>query len=83
MNEIEVNARLEQLIREITDKELTIAEMEKESLLSSNVGLSPLDLLNLFFAIEREFNIKIDRKEIIEHRLDKISDIKEIILKKC
>lgn len=48
MNEIEVNGRLEQLIREITDKELTIAEMEKESLLSSNVGLSPLDLLNLF-----------------------------------
>lgn len=83
MNEIEVNGRLERLIREITDKELTIAEMEKESLLSSNVGLSPLDLLNLFFAIEREFNIKIDRKEIIEHRLDKISDIKEIILKKC
>lgn len=82
MNEIEVNGRLEQLIREITDKELTIAEMEKESLLSSNVGLSPLDLLNLFFAIEREFNIKIDRKKIIEHRLDKISDIKEIILKK-
>lgn len=82
MNEIEVNGRLEQLIREITDKELTIAEMEKESLLSSNVGLFPLDLLNLFFAIEREFNIKIDRKEIIEHRLDKISDIKEIILKK-
>lgn len=82
MNEIEVNGRLEQLIREMTDKELTIAEMEKESLLSSNVGLSPLDLLNLFFAIEREFNIKIDRKEIIEHRLDKISDIKEIILKK-
>lgn len=82
MNEIEVNGRLEQLIREITDKELTIAEMEKESLLSSNVGLSPLDLLNLFFAIEREFSIKIDRKEIIEHRLDKISDIKEIILKK-
>lgn len=81
MNEIEVNGRLEQLIKEITDKELTIAEMEKESLLSSNVGLSPLDLLNLFFAIEREFNIKIDRKEIIEHRLDKISDIKEIILK--
>ena len=39
--------------------------------------------LNLFFAIEREFNIYIDRKEIIEHRLDKISDIKEIILKKC
>lgn len=83
LNEIEVNGRLEQLIKEITDKELTIAEMEKESLLSSNVGLSPLDLLNLFFAIEREFNIKIDRKEIIEHRLDKISDIKEIILKKC
>lgn len=83
MNEIEVNGRLEQLIREITDKELTIAEMEKESLLSSNVGLSPLDLLNLFFAIEREFNIEIDREEIIEHRLDKILDIKEIIFKKC
>lgn len=30
MNEIEVNGRLEQLIREITDKELTIAEMEKK-----------------------------------------------------
>lgn len=83
MNEIEVNGRLEQIIREITDKELTITMMERESLLSSNIGLSPLDLLNLFFAIEREFNIYIDRKEIIEHRLDKISDIKEIILKKC
>lgn len=83
MNEIEINDKLEQIIREITDKELTIANMEKESLLSLNVGLSPLDLLNLFFAIEREFNIKINREEIIEHRLDKISDIKEIILNKC
>ena len=75
MDEKEINGRLEQIIRKITDKELTITEMEKDSLLSSNVGLSPLDLLNLFFAIEREFNIYIDRKEIIEHRLDKISDI--------
>ena len=81
MNEIDVNGRLEQLIREITDKELTIAEMEKESLLSSNVGLSPLDLLNLFFAIEREFNIKIDRKEIIEHQpcLDPFSTLEQLL----
>ncbi len=83
MNETEVNGRLEQIIREITDKELTIDNLEKESLLSSNVGLSPLDLLDLFFAIEREFKIKFDRKEIIEHRLDKIADIKEIIINKC
>ena len=66
MDEKEINGRLEQIIRKITDKELTITEMEKDSLLSSNVGLSPLDLLNLFFAIEREFNIYIDRKEIKE-----------------
>ena len=65
MDEKEINGRLEQIIRKITDKELTITEMEKDSLLSSNVGLSQLDLLNLFFAIEREFNIYIDRKEII------------------
>lgn len=83
MNEIEVNNKLEQIIREVTGRDLKIDILEKESLLSSNIGLSPLDLLNLFFGIESEFNIKIDRKEIIEHRLDKVRDIKKIILNKC
>jgi peptide maturation system acyl carrier-related protein len=83
MNEIEMNDKLEHIIKSITNKDIKIDMLEKESLLSSNIGLSPLDLLDLFFAIEREFNIKIDRKEIVEHRLDKILDIKKIILNKC
>ena len=83
MNEIEMNDKLEHIIKSITNKNIKIDMLEKESLLSSNIGLSPLDLLDLFFAIEREFNIKFDRKEIVEHRLDKILDIKKIILNKC
>ncbi len=83
MNEIEINNKLEQILRKVTGRDLKIDILEKESLLSSNIGLSPLDLLDLFFSIESEFNSKIDRKEIIEHRLDKVTDIKKIIFNKC
>lgn len=82
MISVEIDNKISKIIVEISGTVCDIQKIQNKSLMSGEVGLSPIDLLDIFFKIEKEFNIKFDRQDILNCRFDNLMDIRKLILKK-
>lgn len=52
---------------------------ENELLLGSTLNITPRELVLILFDIEREFNIKIDEKDIVEGMFKTYKQIKGVV----
>ena len=53
MDEAEFDEKMSNILMKITGKKYEITKIQDKSLLSAEIGLSPLDLLDLFFSRKR------------------------------
>lgn len=57
---------------------------EKEtslSLLSSTIGISPCELVYIFFELQNKFNVKFKEKDILEGKIQTVDSIVDLIIK--
>jgi peptide maturation system acyl carrier-related protein len=55
------------------------ATLKDEYLMGKKIGLQPRELLCLFFAIEKKFNIKIPQEDIVNNRFDTYNKILDLV----
>lgn len=70
--------KLKNVILGLFNLELQEKDFDK-LLLSSEIGLSPRDLLYLLFEIEERFNIKISEEQIIKGDLKTVNSILSLL----
>ncbi len=56
--------------------------LTKKSLFDLEIGLLPRDLLEIFFALQKAFNITFEEKDVINSRFDMFPNIVECIYEK-
>jgi peptide maturation system acyl carrier-related protein len=77
----QIEERLKNIFKSRFDKDMdkyNESILDKE-LLGFDIGMKPRDLLYLFFDIEKEFDIKIPEKDIVEKKFNSFNNITAVI----
>ncbi len=73
---------IKQWIKQYIESTVHIAIDEKKSLLDPGNGLLPRDLLQLYFAIEKHFEVKFEERNILDERFDYLDNMVAAVYEK-
>ena len=81
LNEVAVKDRLQKILMQRFNINLGTQwqDIQDEHLLGSKIRMAPRDLLYLHSDIEKEFNIKIPEKHIVDGKFSSINNIVQIV----
>lgn len=84
MGREEIADKVVEVIKRAVNIDLTkySDQLTEKSLFDLEIGLLPRDLLEIFFELQKAFNIAFEEKDVIDSRFDMLPDIVECIYKK-